>query len=450
MSKYIKEYWANALSLLKTEVTDISYKTWIHPIKPHSISGNVFYLLVDSTFQKDFIVNRFSDLIKNCINQANSVKYKITFIDSADALLNEPVEVSTPSFETTPDETSYTFLNSLLNSKYTFDTFVIGAGNRLAHAGAVAVSENPAHSYNPLFIYGGSGLGKTHLLHSVGHHILSQNPKTKVLYVSSELFANEFINSIKDRKTEEFRTKYRNIDVLMIDDIQFFAGKDSLQEEFFHTFNALHQADKQIVLSCDQLPKEIPTLEERLRSRFAWGLIADIQAPDLETRIAILKKKIETENLVVPEKVLFYIASNVSSNIRDLEGALNKLVAYCTLLNSEMTEECAEIVLNDMLHSNSKRTITCDIILNTVAKYFDIRNEEIVGKKRNKEFTTPRHIAMFLCRELTDFSLPHIGKIFSKDHTTIMHGIEKIGYEIAKNNETKKAIDEIKMNIIGK
>ncbi|MEI6602791.1 MAG: chromosomal replication initiator protein DnaA [Clostridia bacterium] len=448
MSKYMKEYWTNALSLIKKEVTDISYKTWILPIKPHSITGNVFYLLVESSFQKDFIVNRFSDLIKNCINQANSVKYKILFLDSADALVSESVETSVP--EPQKDDTSYSFLNSLLNSKYTFDTFVIGAGNRLAHAGAVAVSENPSKSYNPLFIYGGSGLGKTHLLHSIGHHILSQNPKTKVLYVSSELFANELINAIKDKATEAFRTKYRNIDVLMIDDIQFLAGKEQTQEEFFHTFNSLYQSNKQIILSCDQPPKEITTLEERLRSRFAWGLIADIQAPDLETRIAILKKKAESENVVVPENVLVYIASNVSSNIRDLEGALNKLIAYCTLLNTDMTEECAEKVLNDMLHSNSKRTVTCDIIINTVARYFEIRNEEIIGKKRNKEYTFPRHISMFLCRELTDYSLPHIGTVFSKDHTTIMHGIEKIGDDAARNPETKRVLDEIKVNIIGK
>jgi len=448
MSKYIKEYWTNALTLLKKEVTDISYKTWIQPIKPHSITGNVFYLLVDSSFQKDFIVNRFSDLIKNCINQANSVKYKVSFLDSADAPVAESVNNTT--IEPEVNDTSYSFLNSLLNSKYTFDTFVIGAGNRLAHAGAVAVSENPSKSYNPLFIYGGSGLGKTHLLHSIGHHILSQNTKTKVLYVSAELFANELINAIKDKATEEFRTKYRNIDVLMIDDIQFLSGKELTQEEFFHTFNSLYQSNKQIILSCDQPPKEITTLEERLRSRFAWGLIADIQPPDLETRIAILKKKAETENITVPENVLVYIASNVSSNIRDLEGALNKLIAYCTLLNTEMNEECAEKVLNDMLHSNSKRTITCDIIVNTVARYFDVRNEEVVGKKRNKEYTYPRHIAMFLCRELTDHSLPHIGQVFSKDHTTIMHGIEKIATDAVKNAETKRVLDEIKLNITGK
>ena len=448
MSKFLKEYWTNALSLLKKEVTDISYKTWILPIKPHSITGNVFYLLVDSSFQKDFIVNRFSDLIKNCINQANSVKYKISFLDCEEAAISEVAASSAKELE--KNDISNSFSNSLFNSKYTFDTFVIGSGNRLAHAGAVAVSENPAKAYNPLFIYGGSGLGKTHLLHSIGHHILSQSPKTKVLYVSSELFTNELVNALKDKATEEFRAKYRNIDVLMIDDIQFLAGKEMTQEEFFHTFDTLYQSNKQIIVTCDQPPKEITTLEERLRSRFAWGLIADIQQPDLETRIAILKKKAELEHIEVPETVLLYIANNVYSNIRDLEGALNKLVAYCTLLNTEMDESCAEKVLNDMMNSNSKRAITCDIIVNTVARYFDVRNEEIVGKKRNKEYTFPRHISMYLCRELTDNSLPQIGTVFSKDHSTIMHAIEKIGYEVAKKAETKSVVDEIRKNIIGK
>lgn len=448
MSKYLKEYWANALSLLKKEVTDISYKTWILPIKPHSIKGNIFYLLVDSSFQKDFIMNRFSDLIKNCINQSNSVKYKISFLDCEEATITEVVATTALEYEN--NDVSYNFSNSLLNSKYTFDTFVIGNGNRLAHAGAVAVAENPAKAYNPLFIYGGTGLGKTHLLHSIGHHILSQNPKTKVLYVSSELFTNELVNAVKDKSTEEFRAKYRNIDVLMIDDIQFLAGKEMTQEEFFHTFNSLQESNKQIILTCDQPPKEISSLEDRLRSRFAWGLIADIQAPDLETRLAILKKKAELENIIVPEDVLIYIANNVSSNIRDLEGALNRLIAYCTLLGTELNVLCAEKVLDDLLHSNSKRTITCDIIVNTVARYFDIRNEEIIGKKRNKEYTYPRHISMFLCRELTDNSLPQIGTVFSKDHTTVMHAIEKINYDILKNPETKNVISEIKKNIIGK
>jgi len=448
MSKNVTLYWNNALSLLQKEVTDISYKTWILPIKPHAINGKAFYLSVDSPFQKDFILNRFKELIENCINLANSVNYYIEFVSAEEAESAEPAKATIEDMQ--PNVTSYNYLNSLLNPKYTFDTFVIGNGNRLAHAGAVAVSENPAKAYNPLFIYGGCGLGKTHLLHSIGHQILLQNPKAKVLYVSSELFTNELVNALKDKANEAFREKYRNIDVLMIDDVQFLGGKEMTQEEFFHTFNALYQSNKQIILTCDQSPKEITTLEERLRSRFGWGLIADIQPPDLETRLAILKKKAENENVIVPENVLLYIANNVSSNIRELEGALNRLIAYCTLLGTELNEECAKKVLDDMLNSNSKRTITCDIIINTVARYFEIRNEEIIGKKRNKEFTFPRHISMYLCRELTDNSLPQIGTVFSKDHSTVMHAIEKIHFDIDKNPETKAAVENIKKNIVGK
>ena len=311
-------------------------------------------------------------------------------------------------------ETESNEIDSLLNPKYTFNTFVIGNSNRFAHAASLAVAEAPAKSYNPLFIYGGVGLGKTHLMHAIGHYILSQNPKSKVLYVTSEKFTNELINSIQTNKNVEFRNRYRNVDVLLIDDIQFIAGKESTQEEFFHTFNALHEANKQIIMSSDRPPKEIPTLEDRLRSRFEWGLITDIQPPDLETRIAILKKKADMENLEVDNEVLAFIAKRIESNIRELEGALTRIVAYSSLTNSNLDVAVADEALKDIIFNHRPKKITPELIQNVTADYYQLKVEDLKSKKRNRPIAYPRQVAMYLCRELTDLSLPKIGDLFGE------------------------------------
>lgn len=337
-----------------------------------------------------------------------------------------------------------------LNPKYTFDTFVIGNSNRFAHAASLAVAEAPAQAYNPLFIYGGVGLGKTHLMHAIGHYILDQNPDTKVVYVSSEKFTNELINSIRDDRNNEFRNKYRNVDVLLVDDIQFIAGKESTQEEFFHTFNALHDANKQIIISSDRPPKEIPTLEDRLRSRFEWGLISDIQPPDLETRIAILKKKAKVENIDVPDDVMLYIASKIKSNIRELEGALIRIVAYSSLTNKKITTELAEEALKDIISEDRPREVNVDLIKKIVSDEYKIRIEDFNSRKRTRAIAYPRQIAMYLTRELTDLSLPKIGDEFGgRDHTTVMHAHDKITEDILSSEEFKEKIENIVSNIKG-
>jgi chromosomal replication initiator protein len=333
---------------------------------------------------------------------------------------------------------------SMLNPKYTFDTFVIGAGNRFAHAASLAVAEQPAKAYNPLFIYGGVGLGKTHLMHAIGHYILEHNPRCRVLYLSSEKFTNEFINAIRDNRGEEFRLKYRNIDILLIDDIQFIAGKEQTQEEFFHTFNALHEAHKQIIISSDRQPKEIPTLEERLRSRFEWGLITDIQPPDLETRVAILRKKAKAENLDIPNEAIMYIANHINTNIRELEGALIRVIAYSSLVNEDITAHLAAQALKDIIPASRPKTITIQDIQQVVGEYFGMKIEDFKARKRTKAIAFPRQVAMYLSRELTDLSLPKIGEAFGgRDHTTVIHAHEKIAQTIESDHELYKIIQNL-------
>lgn len=339
-------------------------------------------------------------------------------------------------------------MTSILNPKYTFDSFVIGNSNRFAHAASLAVAESPAKAYNPLFIYGGVGLGKTHLMHAIGHYILQNTPNAKVVYVSSEKFTNELINSIKDDKNEEFRNKYRNVDVLLIDDIQFIAGKERTQEEFFHTFNALYEADKQIILSSDRPPKEIPTLEDRLRSRFEWGLIADIQAPDFETRIAILKKKADVENLDIPNEVMVYIATKIKSNIRELEGALIRIVAYSSLTNREISVDLAAEALKDIISSEQNKQITIELIQDIVCNYFNLKIQELKSSRRTRNIAFPRQIAMYLSRKLTDMSLPKIGEEFGgRDHTTVIHAYEKISNILKKDESLRNVIDDLNKKI---
>lgn len=444
MSAQISDLWERTMNLLKNELTEISFSTWISTIEPISINSNTVNLGVPAEFNKGILESRYSTLIKNAIKQITFREYNINFVIPG----QDNSKRFNANSDTNSNDEQYT---SILNPKYTFDTFVIGNSNRFAHAAALAVAESPAKAYNPLFIYGGVGLGKTHLMHAIGHYILSQNPSSRVLYVSSEKFTNELINAIKDDKNEEFRCKYRNIDVLLIDDIQFIAGKERTQEEFFHTFNALHEANKQIILSSDKPPKEITTLEERLRSRFEWGLIADIQTPDIETRIAILRKKAQLEKLDVPNDVMVFIADKIASNIRELEGALNRVIAYSSLTENNITVELATEALKDILSANKTKVINSSVIQEAVARYYDIKPEEFKSKKRNRDISYPRQIAMYLCREMTDMSLPKIGEDFGgRDHTTVIHAFDKIISDIDSNPETRRTIDELKRNLLGK
>ncbi len=444
MSIPISSLWPKVLDLLKNELTEISYNTWIRTIEPLQLNTNTIELEVPTDFNKGILESRYITLISNAIKQVSSREYKV--------IVSMPSQDSQQKRTMHSDQfTNDDLYNSILNPKYTFDTFVIGNGNRLAHAASVAVSEAPAQAYNPLFLYGGVGLGKTHLMHAIGHYILTQNPSSRVLYVSSEKFTNELINAIKDDKNEQFRSKYRNIDVLLIDDIQFIGGKERTQEEFFHTFNALHEANKQIVISSDRPPKEITTLEDRLRSRFEWGLAADIQSPDLETRIAILQKKAQMENIIIPNDVLSFIADKVVSNIRELEGALNKVIAYSSLTETEISIDLCAEALKEILAASNNRIIDAKHIIEAVSRYFDLRPDEFLSQKRNRNISFPRQIAMYLCRDITGLSLPKIGDEFGgRDHTTVIHAIQKIEKDMQNNQETKRTVEELVRNITGK
>ena len=341
--------------------------------------------------------------------------------------------------------------NANLNPKYRFDTFIVGGNNTFAHSASLAVAESPGSAYNPLFLYGGPGLGKTHLMHSIGHFILSNNPDMKVLYVTSEQFTNEVIDSIRSGNAStmtKLREKYRTVDVLMVDDVQFIIGKDATQEEFFHTFNVLHSASKQIILSSDRPPKEMLALDERFRSRFEWGLIADIQPPDYETRMAILQKNAENCDRKIDESIINYIATNIKSNIRELEGAFNKIIAYAKLNNVELTLESAEEALKDVIYPNNNKEITPTLIISVVAEHFGVKPEDITSKKRNSEFVLPRQVVMYLCRELTNISQVNIGKLLGKkDHTTVIHGVKKIENDIAVNEDLRNKIEIIKKKL---
>ena len=439
MAASLDTLWNDVLNIIKVELTEVSFNTWLKSIEPISLNDNKIILAVPNYFTKGILKGRYFNLIKNSIKQVSNQDYNIEFIipgEDTNATIGQAASQDIPENN----------LRSLLNPKYTFNSFVIGNSNRFAHAASLAVAEAPAQAYNPLFIYGGVGLGKTHLMHAIGHYILSQNPNSKVVYVSSEKFTNELINSIREYRNEEFRNKYRNIDVLLVDDIQFIAGKEGTQEEFFHTFNALHENNKQIIISSDRPPKEIPTLEDRLRSRFEWGLIADIQPPDFETRIAILRKKANVENIEVSDEVMQYIATKIQSNIRELEGALIRVVAYSSLTNRSVTEELAEEALKDILSNNKTVDITVDIIKDIVSKNFKIKLDDFNSKKRTRAIAYPRQIAMYLTRELTDLSLPKIGDEFGgRDHTTVIHACDKISTDLNKDTSLKKKID----NIIG-
>jgi len=393
---------------------------------------------------RKMLEDRYKELIKEGFLKLLNKDLSVEIVVDSENIDLEDNQNKTLLNSNTSRNSDNDFVSTPLNPKYTFDTFVIGNSNRFAHAASLAVAEAPAKAYNPLFIYGGVGLGKTHLMHAIGHFILDNNPDAKVLYVSSEKFTNELINSIRDDRNVQFRNKYRNIDVLLIDDIQFIAGKERTQEEFFHTFNALHEASKQIIISSDRPPKEIPTLEERLRSRFEWGLITDIQPPDLETRIAILRKKAKMENLEIPNEVMVYIAKKIKTNIRELEGALIRIMAYSSLTNKEINVELAKEALKDILPESKAKKIDIPLIQKIVGEFYNLSIEDFKSKKRTRAVAYPRQIAMYLSRELTDHSLPKIGEEFGgRDHTTVLHAYDKISKDIEAKPSLKKRIDEI-------
>lgn len=436
MQNELNELLSKAKELLKDETTKITYETWIKNIGIKSFNNDIVVLITSTSFQKDIIQTRFGDLLKNTFNYITNKDCTISIIseEEMEASQESPLQA----------DRSFGAANPTLNPKYTFDSFVVGNNNRFAHAAALAVAEAPATSYNPLFIYGGVGLGKTHLMHAIGNSILRKNASSNILYVTSEKFTNQLINAIKDNTSAQFRDKYRNIDVLLIDDIQFIAGKERIQEEFFHTFNTLHESGKQIILSSDRPPKDIQLLEDRLKSRFEWGLIADISNPDYETRLAILKKKAQLDNIIVDDEILSNIANRIDSNIRELEGTLNKLIATSSLTNSPITKEMAERAINDIV-AQQEKVISSDFIQETVAKYFNISAKDIKGSKRSNEIAFPRQIAMYLCRNVAQMSLPQIGKDFGKrDHTTVMHACNKIEQEIKENSNTKLIVESVK------
>ena len=446
METDLQDLWQKTLNIIKGEMSEVSFNTWIKSCEPISMSSDTIKISVPNSFTQDILEKRYKDLVANSIKAICSKLYNVEFLIASD--LQTTTEEATPKEINENRKTNVVTVNdemtTTLNPKYTFDSFVIGNSNRFAHAASLAVAEAPAKAYNPLFIYGGGGLGKTHLMHAIGHYILQNNPSAKVVYVSSEKFTNELINSIRDDKNEEFRNKYRNVDILLIDDIQFIAGKERTQEEFFHTFNALHDANKQIILSSDRPPKEIPTLEDRLRSRFEWGLIADIQIPDFETRMAILKKKAEVENLNVANEVMVYIATKIKSNIRELEGALIRIVAYSSLTNREITVDLASEALKDIISKKQGKSITINLIQDIVSSYFNLRVEDLKSQRRTRNVAYPRQIAMYLSRKLTDMSLPKIGEEFGgRDHTTVIHAYEKISDNLNKDESLQHTIDDI-------
>lgn len=447
MEQDLLEIWQATLDKIENKMSKPSFETWLKTTRPVSLSSDTLVISVPNDFTRDWLQNRYAALISDTLREVVNKTYHIQFMTPR---INEDELFDTsspmlPIVNNKKSEKNGFDSSSWLNPKYTFDTFVIGLSNRFAHAASLAVSEAPARAYNPLFIYGGVGLGKTHLMHAIGHHVLESSPSPRVLYLSSEKFTNEFISSIRDNKTMGFRNKYRNIDVLLIDDIQFLAGKEQTQEEFFHTFNSLHENNKQIIISSDRPPKEIPTLEDRLRSRFEWGLITDIQSPDLETRIAILQKKAFLEKIKINEEVILYIANNIVTNIRELEGAFIRVIAYSSLTSKKIDGPLAEEALKVILSKPDKpKYITIEKIQQETAKYFSLKIEELKAKKRTQNVAFPRQIAMYLSRELTDSSLPKIGQEFGgRDHTTVMHAHKKINTDLRDNRQLRTSIDQI-------
>lgn len=458
----VEEKWPEIIEHLRVEheLSNVSFTTWIQPLKVYEVTHNTVFILVNMNASVEYIEKKYLLPLKVCIAEITGTEFEVVFISEDDEKLNEIQNMSIEASQ--KKRTKSAAEKAGLNPKYTFDTFVVGGNNKFAHAASLAVAESPGQAYNPLFLYGGVGLGKTHLMHSIAHFTLQNNPKKKVLYVTSETFTNELIESLKNGKTSsnesamsKFRDKYRNNDVLLIDDIQFIIGKESTQEEFFHTFNHLHTLGKQIIISSDKPPKDIETLEARLRTRFEWGLIADISSPDYETRMAILKKKIELDHLEkynIPDEVLQYIATNIKTNIRELESSLNKLIALYKLNNNEGTIDIALAAeaLKDLISSKNNREVTPELILDIVADHYNITVADLKSNKRNADIANPRQVAMYLMRNMIEKenSLKTIGIILGgKDHSTVKYGIEKIESEMKKDETLANTINIIKKKI---
>lgn len=444
----IKEHWEEILYRVQTEheMTFVSFNTWLKPLEIYSFEDGTLYILVPSEnkMSLNYINRKYLLPIRVAIAEITGINCEIQFIIPEDVQKKE-------SEKQAAQKSASNMERSNLNPRYTFDTFVVGGNNKMAHAASLAVAESPGEIYNPLFIYGGVGLGKTHLMHSIAHFILEKNPQTKVIYVTSETFTNEVIENIRsgnNASMSKFREKYRSIDVLLIDDIQFIIGKESTQEEFFHTFNELHSSGKQIIISSDKPPKEMSTLEDRFKSRFEWGLITDITSPDYETRMAILRKREELDGYKIDDQVIQYIATNVKSNIRELEGALNIVVAFGNLHEREIDLDAAKIALKNIISPDQKRIITPDYIIDTVCEHFHISKNDMTGSKRNSEIVIPRQIAMYLCREMTQTNFKEIGNIMGgRDHSTVIHGYDKISYEVKNSENMRNIIDVLTKKI---
>jgi len=448
-----KQLWSAALGELQLGLSRANYDTWFKDTSIVSEEDDVFFVGVPNAFAREWLENKYRPQVREALQHLVGHTVDVRFVTQpggANAVRPAGAGPITThagvlSQGAPPAERRDPQSSALLNPRYTFATFVVGSNNRLAHAAALSVAERPGHSYNPLFVYGGSGLGKTHLMHAIGHAVIARHPKKRVAYATSEKFTNEFINSIRGQKSEEFRERYRRIDVLLIDDIQFIAGKEGTQEEFFHTFNAIHEEGKQIVLSSDRPPKAITQLEDRLRSRFEWGLIADISAPDLETRIAILRAKAEAQNIAVAPPVIDFLAQRIVSNIRELEGALTRIVAYATLQASPVTTQLAQDVLQNILYNPQRKTLSTERIVETVARYYGVPLDQIKGKARDRQVVLPRQIAMYLMREETEAPLLRIGEALGgRDHSTVLHGCEKIEREMAENDDFRRDIGALR------
>lgn len=449
-----QEIWEKVLTLAQEKVSSASYQTFLKDTKLFKLQNEQAIVVTDDDFVANWLKMNYAEIIKAALYEAIGHEIATVFYTEEElkslhtSEQKEENQPEQPAKKYTPGVDEAVIGGEQFNTHNTFETFVIGPGNRFPHAASLAVAEAPAKAYNPLFIYGGVGLGKTHLMHAIGHYVLDNNPDAKVIYTSSEKFTNEFIKSIRDNKTERFREKYRNIDVLLIDDIQFIQNKEQTQEEFFHTFNELHQANKQIVISSDRPPKEIAKLEDRLRSRFEWGLIVDITPPDYETRMAILQKKIGEENLNIPTEALTYIANQIQSNIRELEGALTRVLAFSKLQGQPITTELTAEALKDIIQAPKSKKITIQDIQKIVGQYYSVRIEDFSAKKRTKSIAYPRQIAMYLSRELTDFSLPKIGEEFGgRDHTTVIHAHEKIVKDIQNDPIFKQEVENLEKEI---
>ncbi len=446
----LKQLWQAALGELQLGLSRGNYDTWLKDTHIVSEEDDIYCVGAPNAFAREWLEKKYRGQIRDALQHIVGRTVDVRFITApgGSAVDRPGIRPPTPAEASPPAALPADRRDSagaILNPKYAFSTFVVGSNNRLAHAAALSVAERPGHSYNPLFIYGGSGLGKTHLMHAIGHAVLSRHPKKRVAYATSEKFTNEFINSIRSQKSDEFRERYRRIDVLLIDDIQFIAGKEGTQEEFFHTFNAIHEEGKQIVLSSDRPPKAIPQLEDRLRSRFEWGLIADISTPDLETRIAILRAKAEAQHVPVPPPVVDFLAQRIVSNIRELEGALTRIVAYATLNAVPVTSELAQTILQNILYNPRRQSLSPERIVETVSRYYGVPVEQLRGKARDRQIVLPRQVAMYLMREETEAPLLRIGEALGgRDHSTVLHGCEKIEREMAESDDFRRDVSAVR------